>query len=244
MVLPLILAGVGGMLPGIISAIAGSKTQEQARVAVQPEYDAMVTQMIGRGMKRAEAEAEADNAIQGEVASKMQEGALPPWAENLLTIAGGLGGWIAGGKLAARSAAKALGKTAKEAPAVPAVAVPAVAGNPRATPKQPPPVPDAYKRDAPSRAKMAENDVNAEAARAGRFDRVNPTAESGGAVIPRDADATLTPPFRRAAPPQPQADRYSADPARSAGFGGADDLVEPFRRGRIQPRLGRNPELL
>ena len=238
MVLPLVLSIAGGLLPSIISAIAGSKTQAQARVAVQPEYDAMVSQMIGRGMKRAEAEAEADNAIQGEVASKMQEGALPSWAENLLTIAGGLGGWIAGGKLAARSAAKALGKTAKEA-----LAVPAVAGNPRATPKQPPPVPDAYKRDAPSRAKMAENDVNAEAARAGRFDRVNPTAESGGAVIPRDADATLTPPFRRAAQPQPQADRYSADPAQSAEFEVADDLVEPFRRGRIQPRLGRNPEL-
>jgi len=232
MVLPLILAGVGGMLPGIISAIAGSKTQEQARVAVQPEYDAMVTQMIGRGMKRAEAEAEADNAIQGEVASKMQEGALPGWAEGLLGVAGGIGGWAAGAKLAARGAAKALGKNATKEVAESA-----------ATSARPPNVPDAYKRDVPSRAKMAENDVNAEAARAGRFDRVNPTAESGGAVIPRDADATLTPPFRRAAQPQPQADRYSADPARSAEFEVADDLVEPFRRGRIQPRLGRNPEL-
>ena len=222
MVLPLVLSIAGGLLPSIISAIAGSKTQAQARVAVQPEYDAMVSQLIGRGMKRAEAEAEADNAIQGEVASKMQEGALPGWAEGLLGVAGGIGGWAAGAKLAARGAAKALGKDATKE--VAESAAPAAPAAPAATSTRPPPVPDAHKRDVPSRAKMAENDVNAEAARAGRFDRVNPTAESGGAVV------EVPPPLYRPGP-------------RDVEFEVVDDLIEPFRLGRSQPRrLGYSPE--
>ena len=70
----------------------------------------MVNQLIGRGISRAEAEQEAKASIEGAVAEKMGEGALPGWAEMLLGVAGGIGGWAAGAKLAAKGVAKALAK--------------------------------------------------------------------------------------------------------------------------------------
>lgn len=124
MVLPLALSIAGGVLPGVISAIAGSKTPEQARKAVKPQWDAMVAQLIGRGMPRAAAEAQAEEAIQGAVAEKMQEGALPGWAEALLGVAGGVGGWMAGAKLAAKKGAQALSKAATPAKDVPKLPAP------------------------------------------------------------------------------------------------------------------------
>lgn len=106
---PLIATGasiIGSMIPGIVSSLAGAKTEEQARQAVKPQYEAMVSQMIGRGLPRREAEAQAEEAIAGELAKQRTSGALPGWAEALLGVAGGIGGWMAGAKLAGKAAAK------------------------------------------------------------------------------------------------------------------------------------------
>lgn len=119
-------AAIGSILPGVIDAIAGAKTEEEARRLVGPQREAMVARLIGGGTPRAAAEAQADEAIQGEVQKKMQEGALPGWATAALGIAGAIGGGLAGvkaGKLLkgtatkqAESGAAAITKT-PEAPA-------------------------------------------------------------------------------------------------------------------------------
>lgn len=115
--LPLAASVVGSVLPGMISAIAGAKTPEQARAALAPKFDAAVAELIGRGMRRDEAEKQTEEAMKGEIAAKMQEGALPAWAEALMSVAGGIGGWAAGAKLAAKGASKALAGATKEAAA-------------------------------------------------------------------------------------------------------------------------------
>lgn len=118
MVLPLLaIAGstIASLLPGVISALAGSKNEAEARHEVAPQYNAMVAQLVGRGIPRAQAMEHADEAIKGAVSEKMSEGALPGWAEGLLSIAGGIGGWAAGAKLAARGAAKLAGAAGEKA---------------------------------------------------------------------------------------------------------------------------------
>lgn len=119
MPIPLLAIGgslLAGMMPGIISSLAGAKTESEARTAVKPQYDAMVAQLVGRGMPRSEASAQADEAIKAEVQKSMSEGALPGWAEALLGVAGGIGGWAAGAKLAAKGAKAVAGKVAEAAP--------------------------------------------------------------------------------------------------------------------------------
>ncbi len=105
--LPLILSVAGSILPSVVSALAGAKTEEEARQAIKPKYEAMVARMIGAGKGRNEAMQAADEAIKGALAEEMNKGALPGWAEGLLGIAGGIGGWAAGAKLAGKAAAKA-----------------------------------------------------------------------------------------------------------------------------------------
>jgi hypothetical protein len=105
--LPLILSVAGSLLPSVVSALAGAKTEEEARQAVKPKYEAMVARMIGAGKGRNEAVQAADEAIKGALAEEMNKGALPGWAEALLGVAGGIGGWAAGAKLAAKGLAKA-----------------------------------------------------------------------------------------------------------------------------------------
>lgn len=113
--LPLAASVVGSVLPGMISAIAGAKTPEQARAALAPKFDAAVAELIGRGMRRDEAEKQTEEAMKGEIAAKMQEGALPAWAEALMSVAGGIGGWAAGAKLAGKKLAKAATSEGAEA---------------------------------------------------------------------------------------------------------------------------------
>ena len=99
-------AVIGGMLPSVIDAIASAKTPEEARAAIAPKRDAMVAQMVGRGTPRAKAEEDVDAALAGEVEKKMQEGALPGWATAALSIAGGIGGAVAGHKIGGKLLAK------------------------------------------------------------------------------------------------------------------------------------------
>ena len=117
MPIPLLAAGLSvaaSLAPGIISSLLGAKTEAEARRAVAPQRDAMLQRLMSNGMGRVEAERAAEEALSGEVAKAKEEGALPGWAEGLLSVVGGIGGWAAGAKLAAKGAAKALGKAAKE----------------------------------------------------------------------------------------------------------------------------------
>lgn len=120
--LPLILSIVGGLAGPIASAIAGSKTEDEARKAVGPKYNAMIARLVGEGLGHVEARKAADEAIAPEIERVRSEGALPAWAETALGLAGGIGGWAAGAKLAGKAAAKALAKgAAAEVKAAPKV---------------------------------------------------------------------------------------------------------------------------
>src|SRR3954467_10690357 len=97
---PWTLGILGSVLPSVISALAGSKTPEEARAAIEPQHNAMVTQLIRRGMRRDEAIAQADEALKGALADKAQDGSVPPWADAVMSVAGGIGGGALGAKLA------------------------------------------------------------------------------------------------------------------------------------------------
>lgn len=109
--IPIIAGVAASMLPSVVSALFGSKNEKQAREAVAPQYEAMVAQMVGGGMPRAQAQQEADQQIQGAVREKMGEGAIPPWLELALSVPA----YFAGAGLAKaglKAAGKGIGKLA------------------------------------------------------------------------------------------------------------------------------------
>jgi hypothetical protein len=116
MVLPILLSAAGGVLgavlPGMISAIAGAKTEDQARVALEPKREGAIIRLMGQGMTRAAASQQVDEALKGEIEKEMTKGALPPWAEIGLGLLGGVGGGMAGSKIGGMMAKKAAAKTA------------------------------------------------------------------------------------------------------------------------------------
>jgi outer membrane lipoprotein SlyB len=131
MVLPILLSAAGGVLgailPGMISAIAGAKTEDQARVALEPKREGAIIRLMGQGMTRAAASQQVDEALKGEIEKEMNKGALPPWAEMGLSLIGGLGGGALGGKLGKALSKKALkAESASAAPGAPAA--PATSG--------------------------------------------------------------------------------------------------------------------
>lgn len=93
---PWILTAVGGALPYVISALAGAKTPAEARAAIEPQREALIGQAIGRGMRRDEAETQADAALSGALQEEMSKGAIPGWAELGLGLIGGGAGALAG----------------------------------------------------------------------------------------------------------------------------------------------------
>lgn len=131
MVLPAILAGIGGIarsptflslagsiLPSVVSALTGSPTEEEAKAKFAPQREAFIQDLMKEGIDRAEAELYGDDAIKGEVEAAMNSGGIPPWLEGALAVAGGLGGWKAGTWLKGRAAAKLGDKAAAAAPAI------------------------------------------------------------------------------------------------------------------------------
>lgn len=109
--IPVIAGVAASLLPSVVSALMGSKSEKQAREAVAPQYDAMVTQMVGRGISRAQAEERADEQIKSAVSEKMGEGAIPPWLEMALSVpAYFAGAGIA--KAGLKAAGKGIGKLA------------------------------------------------------------------------------------------------------------------------------------
>lgn len=95
--IPFLVGAAASLLPAIVSSLIGSKNERQAREEAAPQYDAMVTQLVGRGMPRSQAQEHADEQIKGAVQEKMGEGAIPPWLELALSIPAGLaGGALAG----------------------------------------------------------------------------------------------------------------------------------------------------
>lgn len=136
--IPLALSIAGSLAPPILSALFGAKTEQQARDSVAPQYNAMLMRLMAQeGMGRVEAERAADEAMRPEIEKAKSEGALPGWAEGLLSVAGGIGGWAAGAKLAGKVAAKAVaGEAAKDIGKIGGRAVPG--GSAKAIPKGPP----------------------------------------------------------------------------------------------------------
>lgn len=87
-VLPWILSAVGSILPSVISSLAGAKSPSEAKTAMAPHRSALITQAIGRGMRRDEAEAQVDQELSGALEEEMSKGAIPGWAELGLGVAG------------------------------------------------------------------------------------------------------------------------------------------------------------
>lgn len=93
---PWTLSIIGGFLPSVASAVLGSKSKEEAQAILAPKRHQMVAALIAEGADPTEAEQQADAALEGELLGKMQEGALPGWAEAGLGVVGGGLGAIAG----------------------------------------------------------------------------------------------------------------------------------------------------
>ena len=113
--IPTILSIIGGIAPSIISAIAGSKSESEAREILKPEYESMVGRAISAGMGRADAEASVAEEFQRKLQETMGEGAIPGWMEAVLGVAGGGLGYAAG-KALTKGGTKLIGKAATAAP--------------------------------------------------------------------------------------------------------------------------------
>jgi hypothetical protein len=119
---PLLALGasfLASYIPTIIDYIAGSDDAAEARQKLAPRVNDMVAQMVGRGMRRDEALAAAEEAIQAAVKEGTGKGVMPAWTHDAFSVAGMLGGGAAlgGGKLLSAGAkmlsAKASGAAAK-----------------------------------------------------------------------------------------------------------------------------------
>lgn len=130
---PTFLSIVGSLLPGVVSSLTGSPTEDEAKAKVKPQHDEMVGKLVAEGMDPEKAAQLADQSVSDEVNRLMQEGGVPPWLEGALTVAGGLGGFKAGSWLRSRVPAA---KAAAAAPAIEqsgaAAASAAKAGSPQA----------------------------------------------------------------------------------------------------------------
>lgn len=104
---PAVLSTIGSFLPSVVSALTGSPTEEEAKVAVAPHREAMLGELVKSGLSQPEAERMADEAVAGEVQGHMNGGGIPPWLEGALSVAGGIGGFKAGKWLKGAGAAKA-----------------------------------------------------------------------------------------------------------------------------------------
>jgi hypothetical protein len=117
MVLPLVLGAASlasAVLPSIIDAIAGSKTEAEARRAIYPRHQAMVARNLGRGMSPQEAEDSASNELLPALQEAMNGTVLPPWVHAAGTLgsialgAGSVAGIAKGGVKGAISGGRAL----------------------------------------------------------------------------------------------------------------------------------------
>lgn len=179
---PWTLSIIGGLLPSVASAVLGSKSKEDAQAILAPKRHQMVAALIAEGADPREAEQQADAALEGELLGKMQEGALPGWAEiGLGAIGGGVGG-LAGSALkkGGLGGLKALFGSGKKADDL----VPPFPG------KRPPPA--AVTRETPDsdfmRRRRDAKAVEAEMGRRGDFDqpysRPPAAGEARGLMIP------------------------------------------------------------
>lgn len=194
---PWTLSIIGGLLPSVASAVLGSKSKEDAQAILAPKRHQMVAALIAEGADPSEAEQQADAALEGELLGKMQEGALPGWAEvGLGAVGGGIGGLVGSvakkGGMAGVKSLFGMGKKADDL-------VPPFPG------QRPPPA--AVTRETPDadfmRRRRDSNDEYARRAQAGEFDDVNkyrpaaPGEERGVAL--RDLDTVtvdeIIPPF-------------------------------------------------
>lgn len=209
---PWTLSIIGGLLPSVASAVLGSKSKEDAQAILAPKRHQMVAALIAEGADPSEAEQQADAALEGELLGKMQEGALPGWAEvGLGAVGGGIGGLVGSvakkGGMAGVKSLFGMGKKADDlVPPFPGQRPPNAAGM-RETPD-----PDFMRRRRD--AKVAE----AEMGRRGAFDqpysRMPEPGEQRGLMIPERMapvddmsitvdDIEVLPPFPRRRPALP-----------------------------------------
>lgn len=119
---PAVLSVLGGIVPGIASALTGSPTEEEARASVAPRHADMMEKLIAAGLDEQAAAAQADDALRPEIERAMNEGGIPPWLEGAMSVAGGLGGFKLGNMLrsrAAKAAAPAIVPEVQRLPASP-----------------------------------------------------------------------------------------------------------------------------
>ncbi len=132
---PWVLSAIGGFLPGVVSALTGSPTEEEAKAKVAPERARLLEEFAKAGVSGEQAEHLADEAVSKGVKEAMDEGGVPEWLTLIASVAGTYGGfkaskWLRSGKAAATGKAVDAGKAAAAAPAATAAAevAPAVAG--------------------------------------------------------------------------------------------------------------------
>lgn len=259
---PQAVALAGSLAAPILSSLFGAKNEQQARDAVAPQYSAMMQRLMSQGMGKVEATRAAEEALLPEIAKAKEEGALPGWAEGLLSVAGGVGGFALGKKLLAKGAAKAVAGAAPKNMGLrgrdPAKKMIDPPPSPRTLGEQGPEVdPASLERgltttpkrtrtvtdEAYSARKDEIDSANKAAADAGRFDRVVGQSDSGGQVIPfkeaapdRYADEVLSPfPGRKAPHNLPHVDN-----AQTAEF----ELTPPQARIGHEPVVGSAPDAM
>lgn len=101
---PTALSILGGLLPSIAEAIAGGRSEEDAKALVEPHVQETIDRLVGGGMSRPKAEAEARRSLQGEVDKAMEGGGLNPMLMTALSVVGAVVGHKVGGKIAGHSA--------------------------------------------------------------------------------------------------------------------------------------------
>lgn len=108
--LPLILSLVGGTLPMLASALAGAKSEDEARGILRTQMDAARSEALGRGADPATVDEHINEAFKGAIEDEMSKGAIPGWAEMALgLLGGGIGAGV--GKMIAKKGASAAAKT-------------------------------------------------------------------------------------------------------------------------------------
>lgn len=239
---PWTLGIIGSFLPSIASAVLGSKSKEEAQSILAPERQRMVAALIAEGADPGEAEQQADAALEGELVGKMQEGALPGWAEAGLGVVGGGVGGLAGAafKKGGMSALKSmLGLGGKQADEL----VSPFPGRSKLGPQRPPEA--AVTRETPDpeymRRRRNANQAEMEMGRRGDFDQPYSRMPEPGevrdvALRPIDTlypDELVAPfPSMRGQSPRMFEAEFSLPPERPRGIGRTP-----------QDRIGYEPEV-
>lgn len=238
---PLILSVIGSFLPSIVDAMRSSPTEDEARAKVKPVYDQMIDQLVANGMTRDQAQIQAEQAIQPQLAAAHEKEPLNPWLNAGLGLAGGVAGYKAGGALAGKLGKPAIlaATSAAPKPGLPAMGVSApIAPTHPDIPLMPPSgefVPDLSEGIPASQAKAGGGGVVPPLTNyplAPQMDR--PPATPDMTILPPDDIApkamnvprSITPPDNPAPPMPIQAQQADVSQELSTALAGIPDFAE------------------